>query len=160
MNPLLDRAVAAWREANPEGLIGRLVSLHQRDPRKALTLAHYAEPHGYEGLADDVAAWPVVHGPSGLRIAYPDMPPDLTLCLVCDGGRVTPRDIGESLADTLDKFPELGVEAALEEIPCPVCEGWGEVPIEKSPCPSCGGTGRWGDDIPCGRCGGWGSDAR
>lgn len=153
----LAQALAAWREANPEGLIGRLVALHRRDPQKALVLARYAEPHGYEGLAGDVAAWPVVHHrPSRLRIAYPDMPPDRTLCPVCDWGRVAPRDIGESLADTLDKFPELGVEDALEEIPCPVCEGWGEVPIGTSPCPSCGGTGRWGDDVACGWCGGRG----
>lgn len=151
-------ALAAWREANPEGLMGRLVALHQRDPRKAVALARYAERHGYEGLADDVAAWPVVRGPSRLRVCYRDMAPDQTLCPVCGGwGRVAPRDIGESLADALEKFPELGVEGVLEETRCPVCKGWGEVPIEpQSPCPSCDGSGRWGDDIPCGRCNGEG----
>jgi hypothetical protein len=157
-NPILEaRALAAWREAHPQGLIGRLIDLHRRDPQKALVLARYAEPHGYEGLAGDVAAWPVVRGPSRLRVFYRGMDPDQTLCPVCGGwGRVEPRDVGESLADGLEKYPELGVEGVFEEIPCPSCGGWGEVPIEKSPCPSCSGSGRWGDDIPCGRCNGEG----
>lgn len=67
-DPLLSRALAAWREANPEGLIGRLVALHRRDPQKARTLAFYIEtyymrrtPSGrwpYQWLMADVAAWP------------------------------------------------------------------------------------------------------
>lgn len=158
MNPLLDRAVAAWRGANPEGLIGRLVELHQRDPERARWLARHIERYyGYQGVVDDVAAWPVVREPSRLRVFYQDMPSDQTLCLVCGGyGRVEPRDIGESLADGLEKYPELGIEGVLEEIPCPTCGGAGEVPVQPPVCPSCSGSGRWGDDIPCGRCGGEG----
>ena len=56
------RALAAWREANPEGLIGRLIALHRRDRGLALALARYSECYSsaiYEGLAEDVAAWPV-----------------------------------------------------------------------------------------------------
>ena len=56
------RALAAWREANPEGLIGRLIALHRRNRELALVLARYAERYSsatYEGLAEDVAAWPV-----------------------------------------------------------------------------------------------------
>lgn len=130
-DPLMARALAAWREAHPQGLIGRLIELHRRDPQKALVLARYAEPHGYEGLAGDVAAWPVVRGPSRLRVFYRGMDPDQTLCPVCGGwGRVEPRDVGESLADGLEKYPELGVEGVFEEIPCPSCGGWGETPEE------------------------------
>ena len=56
------RALAAWREANPEGLIGRLIELHRRDRGLALTLARYAERYSsaiYGGLEADVAAWPL-----------------------------------------------------------------------------------------------------
>ena len=56
------RALAAWREANPDGLISRLIALHRRDRGLALVLARYAECYSsaiYEGLAEDVAAWPV-----------------------------------------------------------------------------------------------------
>ena len=60
-NPALEaRVLAAWREANPEGLIGRLIALHQRDRKLALVLARYAERYSnaaYGGLALDVAAW-------------------------------------------------------------------------------------------------------
>lgn len=55
------RALAAWREANPEGLMGRLIALHRRNRGLALVLAQYAQryaPTAYEGLAGDVAAWP------------------------------------------------------------------------------------------------------
>jgi hypothetical protein len=60
------RALAAWRAANPEGLIGRLLALHQRNRELAHTLARYAEQYyGLDGeLTADVAAWPVpAHGP-------------------------------------------------------------------------------------------------
>lgn len=68
-DPRMDRALAAWREAHPEGLIGRLIELHRRDPKLARTLAYYIEryhaertPGGQEwpywGLANDVAHWP------------------------------------------------------------------------------------------------------
>ena len=56
------RALAAWREANPDGLISRLIALHQRDRNLALVLARYAERYSsaiYGGLEADVAAWPV-----------------------------------------------------------------------------------------------------
>lgn len=138
----LEALEAAWREANPEGLVGRLIRLHQRDPRKAVALARYAEPHGYEGLAGDVAAWPVVHGPSTVHARYPTE---------------------ESLTERLERYGEMGL--TLEEQLDEEGVGWGlgadngynpgDPPYEV-PCPSCGGSGRWGDDIPCGRCGGWG----
>jgi len=54
------RAVAAWREANPDGLMGRLVALHQRNRKLALMLTRYAEryaPMDYNGLELDVTAW-------------------------------------------------------------------------------------------------------
>jgi hypothetical protein len=137
----MDRALAAWRQANPEGLVGRLVALHQRDPKRALVLARHIEqyhadhtppgqPWPYQWLMADVAGWPAVRGPSRLRVFYRGMDPDQTLCPVCGGwGRVEPRDVGESLADGLEKYPELG-EGVLEEIPCPSCGGWGETPEE------------------------------
>jgi len=56
------RALAAWREANPDGLISRLIALHQRDRNLALVLARYAERYSsaiYGGLEADVAAWHV-----------------------------------------------------------------------------------------------------
>ncbi|AZF88256.1 hypothetical protein [Meiothermus phage MMP7] len=139
---LESRALAAWREANPQGLIGRLVELHQRDPELAFTLAYYTEryygsrtPPGecwpYQWLMADVAAWPVVRGPATVHARYRDMAPDQTLCPTCGGwGRIEPQDIGESLADGLEKYPELGVEELLEEIPCPSCGGWGDVTEE------------------------------
>lgn len=57
------RALAAWRQAHPEGLMGRLLDLHQRDPAKAATLAYYADKYAMRfgqpyTLLDDVAAWP------------------------------------------------------------------------------------------------------
>jgi len=61
-NPGLEaRALAAWRAANPEGLIGRLLALHQRNRELALVLARYAgQYYGLDGeLTADVAAWPV-----------------------------------------------------------------------------------------------------
>ena len=62
-NPALEaRALAAWREANPEGLVGRLIALHRRNRGLALVLAQYAQryaPTAYEGLVLDVAAWPM-----------------------------------------------------------------------------------------------------
>lgn len=57
------RALAAWREANPEGLMGRLIELHQRNRGLALVLAQYAQryaPTAYEGLVLDVASWPIM----------------------------------------------------------------------------------------------------
>jgi hypothetical protein len=56
------RALAAWRVANPEGLIGRLLALHQRNRELALVLARYAGQHyGLDGeLTADVAAWPAL----------------------------------------------------------------------------------------------------
>jgi hypothetical protein len=62
------RALAAWREANPQGLVGRLVELHRRAPRLALILARYIEryyarqtplgqPWPYQWLLADVASW-------------------------------------------------------------------------------------------------------
>lgn len=77
----ISRALAAWREANLLGLIGRLVELHRRDPQQALVLARYAERHGYEGLAGDVAAWPVVRA-DGYN---PGDPPYEVPCPSCDG---------------------------------------------------------------------------
>ena len=55
------RALAAWRAANPEGLIGRWLALHQRTRELALVLARYAgQYYGLDGeLTADVAAWPV-----------------------------------------------------------------------------------------------------
>jgi len=56
------RALAAWREANPGGLVGRLIELHRRDRKLALALARYAERYSsaiYGGLEADVAAWPL-----------------------------------------------------------------------------------------------------
>jgi len=55
------RALAAWRAANPDGLIGRLVALHQKNTQLAYTLARYAgQYYGLDGeLTADVAAWPV-----------------------------------------------------------------------------------------------------
>ena len=61
-NPGLEaRALAAWRAANPEGLIGRLLALHQKNTELAHTLARYAgQYYGLDGeLTADVAAWPV-----------------------------------------------------------------------------------------------------
>lgn len=59
----ISRALAAWREANLLGLIGRLVELHRRDPQLALRLARHIERYyGYQGVVDDVAAWPVGTG--------------------------------------------------------------------------------------------------
>ena len=54
------RALAAWRAANPNGLVGRLVELHRRDGGLALALARYAEGYSsaiYGGLEADVAVW-------------------------------------------------------------------------------------------------------
>jgi len=55
------RALAAWREANPDGLISRLIALHRRNRELALVLARYAgQYYGLDGeLAADIAAWPV-----------------------------------------------------------------------------------------------------
>lgn len=61
-------AIREWREANPDGLVGRLVDLHQRDPQRANLLAIYIEryyansslpgqPWPYQWLAADVASW-------------------------------------------------------------------------------------------------------
>lgn len=61
-------ALREWREANPDGLVGRLVELYRRDPRRALLLARYieryyanasepGEPWPYQWLAADVASW-------------------------------------------------------------------------------------------------------
>jgi hypothetical protein len=62
-NPALEaRALAAWRAANPEGLIGRLIALHRRNRALALVLAQYAQryaPTAYQGLVLDVASWHV-----------------------------------------------------------------------------------------------------
>ena len=61
-NPALEaRVLAAWRAVNPEGLIGRLLALHQRNRELALVLARYAgQYYGLDGeLTADVAAWPV-----------------------------------------------------------------------------------------------------
>ncbi|PZA08316.1 zinc finger-like domain-containing protein [Meiothermus sp. Pnk-1] len=57
------RALAAWRRAHPEGLVGRLLDLHLHDPAKARTLAYYADKYALQfgqgyGLLEDVAAWP------------------------------------------------------------------------------------------------------
>ncbi|MCS6868608.1 hypothetical protein [Thermus sp.] len=46
----------AWREANPQGLMGRLVELHLRSREKALVLSRYLEPH-LPGLLEDVIHW-------------------------------------------------------------------------------------------------------
>lgn len=167
----VSRALAAWREANPQGLIGRLVELHQRDPERARWLAYYieqyhadrtppGEPWPYQWLMVDVAGWPVVRGPAKLRFFYPDMAPDQTLCLVCGGWGETPE---EGLAERLERYGEMGL--SLEDQLDEEGIGWGlgggggynpgDPPYEV-PCPSCSGSGRWGDDIPCGRCGGEG----
>ncbi|MCX7782643.1 MAG: hypothetical protein N2318_03250 [Meiothermus sp.] len=54
----LQKALAAWRRANPDGLVGRLVALHRRDPKRAMVLACYAE-RVHPGVSEDVAARPV-----------------------------------------------------------------------------------------------------
>lgn len=61
----LARALAAWREANPDGLTGRLVALHRRDPELGMTLAYYIEKYHHitnderwPYLRADVASWP------------------------------------------------------------------------------------------------------
>jgi hypothetical protein len=92
-DPLMDRALAAWREAHPEGLIGRLIELHQRDPKLARTLAYYIEryhagrtPPGqrwpYQWLMADVAAWPAPHtaGQGAVRAHR-----DREVCPSCSG---------------------------------------------------------------------------
>ena len=56
------RALAAWREANPGGLVGRLIELYRHDRGLALVLARYAERYSsaiYGRLEADVAAWPL-----------------------------------------------------------------------------------------------------
>lgn len=69
----VSRALAAWREVNPQGLIGKLIKLHQRDPRLALRLAYYIERYhagqttlgerwDYQWLVADVARWPRIEG--------------------------------------------------------------------------------------------------
>lgn len=63
------RAVKAWRAANPDGLIGRLVDLQRRDPERARRLAYFieryygdrspaGEPWPFQWLMADVASWP------------------------------------------------------------------------------------------------------
>jgi hypothetical protein len=185
----MDRALAAWREANPQGLIGRLVELHRRDPELAFTLAYYTEryyaqrtppgePWPYQWLMADVASWPVVHGPSRLRVFYQDMPSDQTLCLVfytyltgfeTGGGLMDPITLGQERVRQFLEF-ERDIAALAYRVSVEVQayysmrkerlrrdlldEELDELYRNAEGCPSCGGSGRWGDDIPCGRCGG------
>jgi hypothetical protein len=66
----LEKVLAAWHQANPGGLVGRIVALHAAGRHDdALNLALHTEryyaartPRGQEwpywGLANDVAQWP------------------------------------------------------------------------------------------------------
>ena len=95
-DPLMARALAAWREAHPEGLIGRLIDLHQRDPQKALAAAYYVEryhsnrtPPGlswpYQWLMADVASWPSCPSPSCPSCNGSGRWADDILCGRCNG---------------------------------------------------------------------------